>query len=137
MGGSTNKTTSGFSVAKLKQQCTFLGVMVVVGAMSGVVGCSDSGHSDSADPKMQQQVVGSAAAETYKKNCKVCHAQGINGAPILGNKKMWETRLPKGTDTLVSHAVNGFGLMPAKGGRVELSDEAVATVVQYMVSQVQ
>ena len=37
------------------------------------------------------------------------------------------------------HAINGFtgslGYMPAKGGRVDLSDEEVADAVQYMVDE--
>ena len=28
----------------------------------------------------------SMGKEIYTANCKVCHAQGINGAPVLGNK---------------------------------------------------
>lgn len=67
----------------------------------------------------------------YKANCKVCHAQGINGAPIVGNKKMWSPRVGKGVDALVSNAVNGVGLMPAKGGKTHLTDEDVKLVVEY------
>ena len=78
----------------------------------------------------------SEAAQLYTKNCKVCHAQGINGAPIFGNAKMWGPRIEKGIPTLTEHAINGFGLMPAKGGKTELSDEEVSTIVEYMVSQI-
>jgi cytochrome c5 len=42
---------------------------------------------------------------------------------------------------LKDHAINGFqgsaGYMPAKGGRVDLSDEEVASAVEYMVSESQ
>lgn len=75
------------------------------------------------------------AEKIYTKNCKVCHAQGLNGAPILGNAKMWADRASKGKDTLVNHAVNGFGLMPAKGGKTDLSDEDVELVVNFMLSK--
>lgn len=76
-----------------------------------------------------------AGEQLVKQNCKVCHGQGINGAPIIGNKKMWEKRIAQGVPTLVEHATQGFGLMPAKGGS-SLSDEEIATAVNYMVSQV-
>ena len=69
-----------------------------------------------------------------KENCKVCHAQGINGAPILGNKKNWAKRLPQGEEVLIKHAIEGFGLMPAKGGKVHLSDEQIAIAVIHMIS---
>jgi cytochrome c oxidase cbb3-type subunit 3 len=49
----------------------------------------------------------------------------------------WTDRLPKGRETLVSHAINGFNAMPAKGGRMDLSDEQVAASVDYMVAQVE
>lgn len=72
-----------------------------------------------------------------KANCKVCHAQGINGAPIIGNKKMWADRLPKGIEALSQNAINGVGLMPPKGGKTSLSDKEIQIAVQYMVTQAQ
>lgn len=81
--------------------------------------------------------VASPGEQIWKANCKVCHAQGINGAPILGNKAMWGPRLEQGEATLVEHAINGFGLMPAKGGKADLPDSDVKLAVQFMVSKVQ
>lgn len=79
-------------------------------------------------PGMGEQVV--------NRVCVACHAAGLNGAPIIGNKKMWAKRLPQGLPVLVTHAIQGHGLMPAKGGREELTDEQVGQAVAYMVSQV-
>ncbi len=76
-----------------------------------------------------------AGKELYTKVCKVCHAQGINGAPILGNQKMWKKRAPQGLETLVDHAENGYGLMPAKGGKEELTRDEITNAVKYMLSQ--
>lgn len=73
----------------------------------------------------------------FKQTCKACHASGINGAPIFGNKKMWSKRLPQGLPTLVEHASNGYGLMPAKGGNESLTEEDIKAAVNYMVKQVQ
>lgn len=73
--------------------------------------------------------------QIYQKNCKVCHAQGINGAPILGNRKMWSARAEQGKETLVEHAIDGFGLMPAKGGKADLAKADIEKVVAYMLSQ--
>lgn len=78
----------------------------------------------------------SAAAALYAKACKACHASGINGAPILGNKKMWNPRIKQGIPTLVKHASNGFGLMPAKGGQTQLTEAEITAVVNYMIEQV-
>lgn len=71
----------------------------------------------------------------FKGTCKVCHAQGINGAPILGNANMWQERVKQGIPTLVEHASNGYGLMPAKGGNTKLTTEEITAAVTYMVEQ--
>lgn len=77
----------------------------------------------------------SPGEQVFTQNCKVCHAQGINGAPIIGNKKMWAPRVEKGIPELVQHAMNGFGLMPAKGGNASLTEADITQAVSYMVSR--
>jgi len=71
----------------------------------------------------------------YEKNCKVCHAQGLNGAPILGNQAMWKPRLARSESVLIQHATNGFGLMPANSGRTGLDDADIPLAVRYMLSE--
>lgn len=78
----------------------------------------------------------SPGEQVFTQNCKVCHAQGINGAPIFGNKKMWAPRVEKGIPALIQHAMNGFGLMPAKGGNESLTEEDITGAVTFMVSKV-
>lgn len=73
----------------------------------------------------------------YKGTCKVCHAQAINGAPIPGNSKMWGPRAEQGIDTLVQHASEGFGLMPAKGGNEALTQEDLKAAITFMLSKLE
>ena len=85
-------------------------------------------------------VLDSAVAKaTYTSYCSVCHAAGIAGAPVNGDKAGWEPRLAQGIEVLVDHAINGYqgdaGVMPAKGGFTNLSDEEVAQAVYFMVEQ--
>jgi cytochrome c5 len=76
----------------------------------------------------------------YDANCKLCHEQGIGGAPTLSDKKEWQSRLEKGIDGLVEIAINGIqgygGSMPPRGGNPNLTDEQVKAAVVYMVEQV-
>lgn len=76
----------------------------------------------------------------YGKTCALCHASGLAGAPMPGNKDDWAPRNAQGRDTLYKHALEGFtgekGLMPAKGGNANLSDEEVKAAVDYMADQV-
>lgn len=79
-----------------------------------------------------------AGDAVYNMACVACHGQGIGGAPIFGNKAAWADRLGQGIATLNEHAIKGYqgkaGLMPAKGGRVDLADESIVNAVEYMVN---
>ena len=72
----------------------------------------------------------------YAAACFVCHATGAAGAPLLGNKALWEPRLAQGMDVLNANAINGKGGMPPKGGRMDLSDDDIRAAVAYMVDEV-
>jgi cytochrome c5 len=94
---------------------------------STFVGCGESAKAP---------VAPSSGEVIFMGTCRACHAQGINGAPIFGNKKMWAKRLPQGMPTLIEHATQGYGLMPAKGGNTDLSVEDISDAVNYMVAAV-
>ena len=77
----------------------------------------------------------------YKSKCIACHSTGAAGAPKLGDKTAWGTRIAQGNAVLLQHAIEGFkgdkGYMPPKGGYLSLSDEEISITVQYMISQSQ
>ncbi|RVU83884.1 cytochrome c5 family protein [Leucothrix sargassi] len=79
-------------------------------------------------------VVSSELGEsTYKSSCFACHATGAANSPIVGDKLAWKPRLEKGVAALHASALNGQGVMPAKGGNPTLTDEAVIEAVNYMI----
>jgi cytochrome c5 len=75
--------------------------------------------------------------ELYEQACKACHGAGIAGAPKTGDAAAWSPRVAKGKDILYDHAIHGFtgtaGMMPAKGGRADVSDELVKQAVDHML----
>jgi cytochrome c5 len=75
----------------------------------------------------------------FQTACFACHGNGIAGAPKVGDKSAWAPRIAQGVPTLEKHALGGFqgstGVMPAKGGRTDLPDDAIRAAVEYMVSQ--
>jgi cytochrome c5 len=75
--------------------------------------------------------------DVYKSACTACHAMGIAGAPKFGDKALWAPRIAQGMDTLYKHSIEGFqgstGIMPPKGGRMDISDELIRASVDYMV----
>ena len=76
------------------------------------------------------------AEDCYKTVCFACHDTGAAEAPKL-EAAAWVDRLAKGEEALAASAINGIGLMPPKGGRMDLSDEDVTAIVGYMISKVQ
>lgn len=74
--------------------------------------------------------------QVYNTACFACHGAGVGGAPKLGDGAAWQPRLAQGTATLNKHAIEGFqgqsGVMPPKGGRVDLSDEEIIAAVAFM-----
>ena len=78
---------------------------------------------------------------TYGKICFSCHDAGIAGAPKIGDNAAWGPRLEKGTEMVVSNAINGFqgeaGIMPARGGLSNLSDDEVRAAVMYMLAKLE
>ena len=79
--------------------------------------------------------------QVYNAACVACHGAGIGGAPILGDAALWTDRIAQGRDTVVRHAIEGYtgsaGYMPAKGGRMDLSDAEVEAAVDYMIAESQ
>ena len=77
--------------------------------------------------------------EVYNSACVACHGLGIAGAPKMGEASQWSARVAQGMETLYTHAIEGYtgsaGIMPAKGGRGDLTDDHVKISVDYMVSQ--
>lgn len=71
----------------------------------------------------------------YVQICRACHATGIAGAPIIGDRDAWSARISAGQDTLLQSALRGKGGMPPKGGNPGLSDEQVRAAMEYMIAQ--
>lgn len=103
------------------------------------------------DPALEALVAAAPAAparvntvlsgpQVFNEACYLCHAPpGVPGAPVVGDVPAWENRLTQGIEMLEDHAINGYqgeaGFMPAKGGRVDLSDDEVRSAVEYMLEQ--
>lgn len=82
------------------------------------------------------------AKANFESKCVACHAANSNipFSPKLGNKADWEPRIKQGKEVLFKHAIEGFtnpkgGMMPAKGGFTDLSDDEVKAIVVYMANE--
>lgn len=71
----------------------------------------------------------------YVQICRACHATGVAGAPVMGDREAWAARLSAGPEALLQSALRGKGGMPPKGGNPGLSDEQVRAAMEYMISR--
>lgn len=75
--------------------------------------------------------------KVYQAFCQNCHAPKPLipvGAPRMGNQKDWEVRLKQGQKALLQHTLEGKGIMPARGGCFECSDEQIQKAIDYILS---
>ncbi|MGZ3181244.1 MAG: c-type cytochrome [Telluria sp.] len=77
----------------------------------------------------------SVGEKVFTATCASCHGAGVLGAPKLADKTAWGPRIKQGKDTLYSHALNGFKMMPARGGNPALKDAEVKAAIDYMVGK--
>jgi cytochrome c5 len=71
----------------------------------------------------------------YKQVCAICHDRGQLGAPIIGDKEVWEPIIKKNMDILITHTIGGYKGMPARGACYYCSDTDLIAAVIYMVNQ--
>ena len=68
--------------------------------------------------------------------CAACHDNEVMGAPKLGDKKAWASRISHGWDQIFKHSMFDFNNMPAKGGNSALTEKDIENICAYMVSLV-
>ena len=93
-----------------------------------------AGCSDTKDPTYE---VAKATLGQYANTCAGCHDEGAGGAPKIGDTDEWKQRVAKGMNKVRENAIVGFegatGIMPEKGGYLDLSNEEVNAITDYMV----
>lgn len=73
--------------------------------------------------------------QVYEAACKICHHNGLAGAPLKGDQE-WILRVTnKGMDTLVNSVEKGLNAMPAGGGCGDCSREEIINAIQFMLPQ--
>ena len=82
------------------------------------------------------QAFAASPANTFARDCAVCHVPGITGAPKLGDKPEWTRRIRAGIGMLYRNAIEGvpYTAMVAKGGHKDISDEEIKAIVDFMVA---
>jgi cytochrome c5 len=72
--------------------------------------------------------------QVFQAQCSACHANGLAGAPKLGDEAAWGPRIKTGYDALLISALKGKNAMAAQGGG-EYGDVEIGRAVVYMSNQ--
>lgn len=77
-----------------------------------------------------------SGADIVATACVACHGAGVLGAPKIGDKAAWESRLQAagGLDGLTASAITGKGGMPPKGGAM-VSDAEIRAAVENLLAE--
>ncbi len=77
----------------------------------------------------------------YDGTCRLCHGTGLAGAPKIEDITTWEHRLKQGLTKLYKNAIDGYsgqyGVMPPKGGNVDLTEDEVKAAVDFMIKDIE
>ena len=87
------------------------------------------------DAVAEADVAVSGGEKIYQQACMMCHEAGVAGSPMTGDVAAWSERIAKGRDTMLRNAIGGIGVMPPKGGQNQLSDEEVASAVDFLIEK--
>jgi len=71
--------------------------------------------------------------EVYNQHCCACHANGVGGAPKVGDTAAWEPRIAKGMDALWTTMQNGLNAMPPMGTCMTCSEDELRASMNYLV----
>lgn len=72
--------------------------------------------------------------EVYEENCAVCHKDGHQGAPKVGDKAAWKPILKRNLDVIIKNTVNGPN-HPKRGGCKHCTTGEVISAIKYMVGK--
>lgn len=110
--------------------------VAVAGKDNAALNAGDTTRAAAPPPAAPVPVL--SGEQVYSTTCIACHAAGVAGAPKFGDRGAWSPRLGQGLAVLHKHALEGFqgksGVMPPKGGRVDLADKSITNAVDYMVN---
>ena len=141
------KSKSGFSPAAEEAAPTKTKAVAPAPEISSAASVTESTMESTTAPTVAtvapavKQVSSISGEKIYKSTCFACHDMGVAGAPKVGDKALWESRIAAGNAVMYASAINGkqssVGVMPPKGGNLSLSDDETKAAVDYMMSQSQ
>ncbi len=97
-----------------------------------MLGCTAGETGDTEAAPENPMAVGE---DIYNKFCFSCHAAGVAGAPMVGDKEAWSMRIAKGNELLLLSTLEGMPPgMPPMGLCMACTEEDITAAIEYMVA---
>ncbi|MGH6651611.1 MAG: c-type cytochrome [Sphingopyxis sp.] len=74
-------------------------------------------------------------AGLYEQSCKSCHTVADTGAPLAGDRTLWDQRWAKGEDVLLGSTVRGLNGMPAGGQCFACTPDDYKALIRFMAGR--
>lgn len=74
-------------------------------------------------------------AGLYQQSCKSCHTVPDTGAPLTGDRTLWDARWAKGEQALLESTIGGINGMPAGGQCFACSPEDYQALIRFMAGR--
>lgn len=74
-------------------------------------------------------------AGLYEQSCKSCHTVADTGAPLTGDRTLWDKRWAKGEPALLGSTVQGLNGMPAGGQCFSCSPDDYKALIRFMAGR--
>jgi len=71
-------------------------------------------------------------ATLYDQSCRNCHTLRDSGAPLSGDRTLWDVRWAKGMPVLMQNAIGGYNKMPAGGQCVACTAKDYEALIRFM-----
>lgn len=72
--------------------------------------------------------------QIYDDYCFSCHTPGLSGAPKIGDREAWKSRLAQGKQVLLDSTINGIQpAMPPRGVCFDCSDQELELAIDYIL----
>lgn len=105
------------------------------GIVAMVLWLSGCNAGETGDRVAQPQDTMAIGEDIYNKFCFSCHAAGVAGAPMVGDKDAWSMRSAKGSDLLLLSTIEGMPPgMPPMGLCAACTEQDLAAAIEYMLA---
>lgn len=74
-------------------------------------------------------------AALYDQSCRSCHTVADTGAPLAGDRTMWDARWAKGEQALLDSTIRGVNGMPAGGQCFSCTPDDFRALIRFMAGR--